>query len=112
MKTIYIVTFLLAAVFAGCEQPQSRGVARPCLYMFTAHAGWCGPCNAQRADVEAIKATGFFQVTEYDADCDTAAFAWFQVNDVPTYIVYCDGQEYFRGNDAHNILVTVGVAQR
>lgn len=62
------------------------------------YASWCPHCQRMMPVVEQVKELleGKARVVQYDIDKNTALAQKLQVESVPTFIVYRDGQEAWR----------------
>lgn len=107
----YILMVLIALIgpsilvaLAGCSGSQLQP-NRPTLYVFTSKS--CGPCAEESPQVEAVKATGVLTVKVFDAEKSPQVFLDYEVNDVPTYIVFVNGRQYWRGNSITPVYLQV-----
>lgn len=111
-----LLMFALIAL-VGCESPQSpvkpvkplKPHAQIEVLAFT--ATWCGPCQRQKPLLVAVRAAGV-QVQIIDIDERPEMAREYNVTEVPTFIVFVQGQKPFRTHDANDILVLVRTRHR
>jgi thioredoxin 1 len=112
MSRLWLAVIVL---LVGCETPNatpqvspqvppqvSPPAPRAHIRVLVFAASWCGPCQRQKPIVAAIRATGV-EVQVIDIDADPAMARQYGVTEVPTLILYFDGQQILRTNDANTI---------
>lgn len=113
------VLSLVMLVLCGCEAkptpvrpPRPTPVPPPAQIRVLAFtATWCGPCQRQKPLLVAVRAAGV-QVRVIDIDEQPEMAREYNVTEVPTFIVFVQGQKPFRTHDANDILVLVRTRHR
>ena len=77
------------------------------------HAEWCGPCKTMAPILEEVKSDlgGRVRIIKVDVDKNPKAAAKFQVQSVPTLILFKEGKQRWRQSGVvpkHSLLQVIG----
>jgi thioredoxin 1 len=105
MKDKRYLIALAILLICGCEQPKEpccpKGSCEPVVKVLWFSAGWCGPCKRQAPEAE--EALAGYNWRKVDIDSEPSTKSRHKVGAVPTYIVFVNGREMARTNDAKEL---------